>query len=54
MLVEKLHLFVIFNISFCNVLFISATNRVLYAYASGAPNENIVQNHINIALLNVL
>ena len=36
MLVEKLHLFVIFNISFRNVLFISATNRVMYAYACGS------------------
>ena len=36
MQVEKLHLFVIFNISFCNVLFISATNRVMYAYACGS------------------
>ena len=24
-----------------------------YGYGSGAPNENIVQNHLNIALLNV-
>ena len=23
------------------------------AYVSGAPNENVVQNHLNIALLNV-
>ena len=26
--------------------------RVVYEYISGEPNENIVQNHLNIALLN--
>ena len=28
-------------------------NRQSSAYKSGAPNENIVQNHLNTALLNV-
>ena len=27
--------------------------RSVYFHESGAPNENIVQNHLNIALLNV-
>ena len=31
-----------------------AVFRSLFLCISGAPNENIVQNHINIALLNVL
>ena len=27
--------------------------QVIVGYGLGAPNENIVQNHLNIALLNV-
>ena len=34
-------------------LYYRADKYILYII-SGAPNENIVQNHINIALLNVL
>ena len=34
------------------VLFIFVDNNGTFQY-SGAPNENIVQNHLNIALLNV-
>ena len=40
---------------FHNVLFPSLQiARVVHVYRqSGAPNENIVQNHLNLALLNV-
>ena len=34
----------------CSKLHITITS----CYVSGAPNENIVQNHLNIALLNVV
>ena len=33
--------------------FFLATNKTFEGVCSGAPNENIAQNHFNIALLNV-
>ena len=49
---------------FLNKVFILAINKKAFrlegyvicfvsVYTTGAPNENIVQNHLNIALLNV-
>ena len=32
---------------------IKTTGNYIYEHKSGAPNENILQNHLNIALLNV-
>ena len=38
---------------FCEISVQRSKNCLAFFIDSGAPNENIVQNHLNIALLNV-
>ena len=42
------------NIIIINEIHIKMQRKLLFCSESGAPNEDIVQNHKNIALLNVI